>query len=380
MSLQNAFLAPRLVGERFKNHAIPFDMLKDLAVLEALLIEAAKWKYLQANPDRKRVPRGFAEAVSLELQAIHTGSSIPVIGLKKTETGILSPELDPHYSYFIQAREAIFEAVQAASQQGVSQALPAHLLSYFDTLGRSLREDECLEFNSQQPQTPARLTPQTRQRLLEASRMKEWTKDITLRGYVPEADQDKMSFDLLLLSTGQRIRAPLDFQHQETILEAFNGYRDQKKILLRGIGRYNRASKLQSLDSVEHVTLLDEQDPGARLDEFRNLKTGWLHGKGRSLSTQGLDWLTHQFDVHYPETAPTPYLYPTAEGGVQAEWSLGVYELSLEIDLVTHQAQWHLLNLNTENDQLEVLDLNKTSGWQYLVSSLIQLASETVPS
>lgn len=377
MVSQDVFLTPRLLGKRFENHSIPLDVLKDLAILENLLFETAKWKYLQAHPERKRVPRGFSEAVTLELQAIKPGSSIPVITLRKIHPDLSASDAE-HDAYFIEAREAIFDAVQAANtQQDIAQALPTHLLGYFDILGRSLREDECLELNSQQPLSPARLTTITRQRLLEASRIKEWTQDIRLRGYVPQADQDKMSFDLLLLSTGQRIRAPLDVQHQESILEAFNGYRDGKKVLLHGIGRYNRSGRLQSLDSVEHITLLDELDPGARLDEFRNLKAGWLHGKGMPLSPQGLDWLSRQFDAHYPETAPTPYLYPTAEGGVQAEWSLGTHEISLDIDLTSHQAQWHLLNLSTETEQFESINLNRTADWQQLVSRLIQLAHES---
>ena len=56
MSTTIQFLTPRLVGKRFEGHAIPFEVLKNMAVLEDLVIEAAKWKYMQAHPDRQRDP------------------------------------------------------------------------------------------------------------------------------------------------------------------------------------------------------------------------------------------------------------------------------------------------------------------------------------
>ena len=50
------FLRPKLVGKRFEDHSIPLELLGDLAVLEAMVIEVAKWRYLQDNPDRKLTP------------------------------------------------------------------------------------------------------------------------------------------------------------------------------------------------------------------------------------------------------------------------------------------------------------------------------------
>lgn len=52
------FLCPRMVGPRFDGHAIPLELLKDLAVLEEMIIEIAKWCYLQepgAENVRQRV-------------------------------------------------------------------------------------------------------------------------------------------------------------------------------------------------------------------------------------------------------------------------------------------------------------------------------------
>ena len=47
------FLSPRLVGERFSGHAIPLEVLRDLAVLEEMVVETAKWEYMHEHHDRK---------------------------------------------------------------------------------------------------------------------------------------------------------------------------------------------------------------------------------------------------------------------------------------------------------------------------------------
>ena len=57
------FLSPRLVGKRFDQHSIPLEVLKDLSALEELIVEVAKWHYLRANKDRKRIPKGFVDQV-----------------------------------------------------------------------------------------------------------------------------------------------------------------------------------------------------------------------------------------------------------------------------------------------------------------------------
>ena len=57
------FLSPRLVGERFSGHAIPLEVLRDLAVLEEMLVETAKWEYLHEHPGRQRIPRGFTNEI-----------------------------------------------------------------------------------------------------------------------------------------------------------------------------------------------------------------------------------------------------------------------------------------------------------------------------
>ena len=87
----------------------------------------------------------------------------------------------------------------------------------------------------------------------------------------------------------------------------------------------------------------------------------------------GLDWLAGGFSAHYPDDLPPPYLYPTAEGQVRAEWSIKPEELSLVIDLQTFHAAWHALNLDDDAEQTKKLKLDSESDWDWLVAETRRL-------
>ncbi len=53
------FLRPKLVGKRFEENSIPLELLGDLAVLEAMIIEVAKGRKLVRR--RKPPARSYGE-------------------------------------------------------------------------------------------------------------------------------------------------------------------------------------------------------------------------------------------------------------------------------------------------------------------------------
>ena len=127
-------------------------------------------------------------------------------------------------------------------------------------------------------------------------------------------------------------------------------------------------------DSVEHVSILDALDIPARLDELKYLKNGWLDGQGLAPAREGLDRLSRAFDRHYPDDLPPPYLYPTDEGGIQAEWTLESKEITLEIELRDQVGQWHLLDMSTDAEYSRELKLQSAEDWQWLVEQIRSMA------
>ena len=120
-----------------------------------------------------------------------------------------------------------------------------------------------------------------------------------------------------------------------------------------------------------------------QLADLRNLKDGWADGMqpadqwgegyGKAPMAQGLDWLAGTFAARYADDLPPPYIYPTPEGGVSLEWSIGQNEASLEIDLFRHSAEWHCLNLRTGRSMEGDFDLDDDEDWERLASKIRQL-------
>ncbi len=197
MNEEYTFLKPRFDGKRFTDHSLPLDVLKDLAVFNDLIAETAKWLYLKENQGRKRIPKGFLEDVSLKLVAIEEGSAIPkIVMIVSMTSATLFPPVSQQY--FEKARDSVIAAIDAAEYHtSITEHLPEHLLSFFERLGRSLEDGECIEFAPDRPSRPARLHRDSRRALILASeKALDYTEEVELRGLIPEVDQDKYTFTL----------------------------------------------------------------------------------------------------------------------------------------------------------------------------------------
>ena len=147
-------------------------------------------------------------------------------------------------------------------------------------------------------------------------------------------------------------------------------------VMLQGIGRFNRNNRLQSIDSVEHISLLDANDVLVQLDELRSLADGWLDGDGVAPDKEGLDWLAGYFETYYSDELPVPRIYPTPEGGVQIEWTLNSYEISLAVNLNTRWGDFHALNMSNYNEVIKSLDFNNHDDF-LLLNQEIKAISES---
>lgn len=342
------------------------EILKDFAAFEEMLIEVAKREYLAVNPSRQRTPRGFAKGLELRLTGIEEGSAV----LSLVLAGLLSTQF-PEAPYFKQAYEKILESI-ASIVAGTPLKLAPEQLRYFERFGRSLQEGESIEFSGERSH-PVSLTPQIRQRLLEASQAEEWTEEKTLKGRISACNKADKTFELEL-SNGARIQGPLDQQHRQTIMDAFHHYEEGNKISIKGVVRRDRSGRYKALESVEHLNPVDPLDVELRLDELSQIKTGWLNGKGLAPDIEGLKTLANAFDRLFSADLPLPYLYPTPEGGVQAEWSTDTWDVSLEIDLKTQQSELHALNVEKGEVEAQILKLGLGSPeWDKLNHALLRI-------
>ncbi len=366
--MNNEFLKPRLTGKRFDNHTIPLELLKDFAALEEMVIEVAKWKYRQSHPDSKRVQRNFTQGLELHLSQVQQGSAIPSIVL--AFSGLFAPH---NAQFFEDARIEITKAISCA-ELGEPQVLPSYLLSYFDRFGRGLRMGEAIEFDQSDP-VKAVLTPEIRKRLIKAAQVKEWTQECALRGRICAVDQSKNNFQLEL-TDGSKLQATLAEQHWDTVLDALKRYnrdKDHAFVLLQGVVKKDQQDRLKSIESVEHISFLDPLDVTLRLAALALLRDGWLDGRGLAPSQENLDWLAAAFDEYFDPDLALPYLYPTAEGNIQAEWSLGAWEVSLEVDLAARTAEYQAVQVETGKAHDAEFNLREPADWGHINTHLAEL-------
>lgn len=365
------FWVPRLVGSRFEGASIPLDVLKDFAVLEEMIIEVAKTHFLNDHPERVRAPRGFSDGAQLKLSAVESGSAQPVISLDINSQPTLFPE---NQTYFERARNSIIDAVRAANHdQSITVHLEERALSYFDRFGRSLHDDEYIELSTEAGSSSAILSRDSRRKLvLASSKLKELTEESVIRGTIPEADQDNMSFEIQTLS-GRKIKAPIPTQHLDTIVEAFSGYNNGTRIIVQGIGKFSRTGRLLGFETIEHINILDPLDVPARLEEFESLKNGWIEGRGIAPSKEGLQWLAHEFSKRFPDDLPLPYTYPTSSGGVFFEWYTENCEISLEVDIVNRIGEFHVLWTDKDEELYDKFSLLTPEDWDNYTRVFIEV-------
>ena len=375
------FLRPELVGARFERGSIPLEMLNDLSALGEMVVEVAKWRYLQANPDRARSPKGFAQGVSFGITGVEKGSTIPVIDMEFLPSGTQdSPQLPgmpgEYEQYFNEARDFIIDAVTAAeTNAAVEGILPEKYLRIFDRIGRRLRSDESINFIDPNGTKTGRLTRESRRKLILASQVSEMAEEVTVRGLIPEADQHRMTFQIQPRQ-GPKVDALMNEQHSDVVLEVFNSYNSNGLAWIRGIGKYDRNERLVKIDPIEDIIALDPLDVRARLDEFRSLEDGWFEGEGRALRSEGLDWFAEQFERRYPADLPLPHLYPTPDGGIRAEWSQDSHAIILEANLENHSASWLWFDRDSDTDHERELDLNDAEDWNWWLHEVRNKLSE----
>lgn len=364
MENSKLFLQPRFVGKRFEQQGLPLELLSDLTVLQKLLERLAKEAFLRKHPDRKRMPRNFLGKVALALTDVSPGSVVPAISIVAKQSGELGTQdelfsLDPNQvAYFEESREMLFHIIEAAENRAeLPDYATTAVLGHFNAFGARLLEDESIHFtrmNGEKRQLS--YTKEIRQRILLAnSGQNEHSEPIQVRGRILSFDQDEQSFKVLL-PDGVIAKGILPQVWKSEVYKAAEpgpyGKESSVPVLIEATGVFNRQNVLQKIVEIENIEQLDPKDLLHRVEELKQLKAGWYDGDGAELDPKALEMLGARLDAFVERDELLPALFPTTEGGVQAEWKIGAYDLSLEVTLNSAlNAIFHSLNLADPADE-----------------------------
>lgn len=202
-------------------------------------------------------------------------------------------------------------------------------------------------------------------------------KKIAIRGEITELDQAKMTFKMRPIYGPNKVSGPVPDRYCDAFLKAFNGNKSRARVLIEGViegeDKQDPQDRPLALKSVERVAALHPLDFHACLDEFRNMQDGWLDGDGTAPPHSGLDWLSEAFRRGYPDDIPLPYTYPTFDGGVQCEWTIGQFCLQIEIDLDARKAEWLWFDRKAnflEDYEDKTLNLDAPGAWAWTANRI----------
>jgi hypothetical protein len=371
MSDQKYFLSPKLTGKRFDAHSVPVEILQDFIALQDLIVDLAKDLYLNDNPTRTRVPKGFSEGVSLSLDKIEDGSAILKFLLTSSLlTSNILGENSNQYTYFEKAKNQIIEVVKAAESGGdFDNILSSRYLNYFNKIGRHLKEDEAIFFNHTQNHSGPKFNKSIRNKIILSASGDATYKD-SFTNVALLSSIDKVDRTFCVMIDGNKISAKLESTYFKTLIDTFSDYYSNTYLSLEGEGTYNEANKLIKIDSISKLDILDPLDVSFRLSEISKLKDGWYNSQGIAPTPQFLLKFEKFFESNYDYKNPLPSIFPTVEGNIQLEWSINNREISLEVFSNDLSAEYLEYNTLTNNTVEEILNLTEKSGWQILSQKL----------
>ena len=364
--MDTPFLEPKLEGGRFDNHTIPLEVLKDWAAFEELVVEVAREIFLKENPERRKAPNGFGDGFSLHLVGIGPGSAIPYIHSVTPD----NPKVE-RLDLFQRARDVVLAAVASAAiaTTPITAAtlgnFPAGLTGYFDRFGRSLQGDERIALIIPGSSAPAVIYNTDVRKRLVLFKATEYRQNADLRGTMLEVHVEKLSF-IIRLNNGLVVSGAFTEELRKIAAEALIEY-GSSPVLVKGTAVFDRNDKLKKIEEVSHIEILDPNDVPTRMEILSYLQDGWLDGEGRALPASGVKWFTDAWLKNFPNNLPLPYIYPSEGGGIQAEWSLKPWEISIQIDLNSKRA--NLLAFDTTNPDTGVereINLDQPAEWEWI--------------
>ncbi len=332
-----------------------------------MLIEVAKAEYKKGGENRKRTPRNFTKRMTFSISSMQEGSVVLGLALSCAPSLVEPWEAES----LANAGQIVAQAViSAGKEEPISEILPDKAIALFEEFGRGLQKGESIELQTSDPSINAVFTKDIRKHILLAhSAKKEYTEEISVRASVPDLMKTKNKITLLL-QDDRKVPAPFDSWYEDVVLDAIRGPQDKVRVQVKGIGRFSHDGKLQEVESIDDIAILDPLDVGMRLEELSRLADGWLDGEGKAPSQDGLKWLTEYFDRYYSGELQLPYLCPTEEGGICAEWPLDAANISLEINLENRHGDWHAMDVANNSFTEKDLDLSEVDSWNWLCEQI----------
>jgi hypothetical protein len=239
------------VGPSFEDHGLELDMLPELVQYKRIIVETAEYLWRLKNPDRSRLPRGFKESHRIKFYEVCAGSAaIPLIREIEYEDDQLP------FDYRDELNEAVDVVEEGMSAAGEDRMLPdnfpKNIIPLFGDLGKTLRPDDHIEFQSPQREKPASFSISVKERLLGQEET-TYEDRVEISGEVRAADLDGLNFTVRL-EDGSKVPGKFEVEHEPQIIAAL---KDHATCRLNMVGV---AEFLHRDGSIKRIVRIDSMD------------------------------------------------------------------------------------------------------------------------
>lgn len=338
------FATHRMTGTRFEEHSVPVTVLSELVAYRDLVLLVARSLFFDANPARKRVPNGFEEGFDLVLREVQDGSAVCPLERRGPVQTAGQQQLFVADDVFAKARDLVHETIAAvAANREPPTNFPSAGFRLFNRFGTTLRKGEAIELGTP-TRRAVRYDSEVRKRLV-LLRESTYENPAEHIGVVIAFEGAKQSFSVQD-DDGQTVSASLSGLDEESlrVVRTAAVHHDALRVRVSGVGAFDADDRLLHFASVAEVVFQEDEDLMQRLDVRRRLSVlaslpeGWLgENEGAAIPTATIEWVADVLVRAEERGLSRPYLYPTPEGSVQAEWSFPGTEVSAEFEPTERQ-------------------------------------------
>lgn len=345
-SPDDRFITPlKFTGGVFERPGFPMERLAELAAYRELLIETAKVLWRETHPGKKRLPKGFAESITLSISTFRDGSSLPM--MLKPEHSQTELEIAGTIDQSISRVDDLFWAI--VNDLGMPDWTTEDIEDKAKHVGGSLTDDERLILRPSSPE-PIHYGVRDRDQYLLRLEKRKSTVRAILIGSIRMLDVKK-KFSAMLADS-------------RTVEGAFTNqtiFDDLHKA--HSIG----ATDLLWLDCDFTVTagelgpsaILDVYAAGPfsdrtsrwvpRLARIASVPDGGLEEGSIRVAADTLSAALSLLDALVEAGLPEPAIYADEEGGVRLEWVKGRRHTTVIMDDELKAAMYHV-DLDSDAD------------------------------
>lgn len=354
------FARPAFKGGRFETgEGMPVEALPDITAYADIITDVAKSLFKQRNPGRQRVSRGFEDRLQLRISHVDEGSKVPVLERRAVEGELALPD------EYDDARDLVTQAIEAATAgRSLPPSFPATVLPKFSRLGQRLLPGERIVFPTKQG-GEAVYDRSIRTRLVQMGGKPYSSRDEFV-GHVTDLDSQRGKVEIRTADGSSLSGEYRDFWD---VLHEAQGSPPEagRRVRIDAETEYDAAGVAQRFLVVHEVTTLDTWDwAESRLLELGGIERGWFDGEhGEPVDESAFNFAGGFLEALADADTAPPHLFPTPEGGVQAQWRSDTVTVSVEFE-PGGRSSLHSLNVENGEDEyveLETADINRAVGF-----------------